>query len=114
MTTPPASCGARMTRPSVQTRSRWPSDGESPHGLCNGRQLARHAVPLPAVERAAAGPGRPPTPLLEEERDARGDALIADVADPVRLRRPVPGAALATDDDPVDATQAEIRQRPEE
>lgn len=45
--------------------------------------------------------GQPVTPLLEKERHARGDALIANGAHPVRVHGSRPRPALAADDDPM-------------
>src|SRR5438067_11800395 len=56
----------------------------------------------------------PAAPLLEEERDIRGFALIADAQDPLRFHGPCSRAAFATDDDPIDSfkiQRAEIFQQ---
>jgi hypothetical protein len=52
--------------------------------------------------------------LLEEERHAGGDALIADVADPRILHRARSRPGLSAHDSPVDAGEIEHLERPEE
>jgi hypothetical protein len=52
--------------------------------------------------------GRPPlSPLLEKERHAGDQALIAYPARPIGMHGPRSGAALTADDHPVDAAQIE-------
>jgi hypothetical protein len=58
-------------------------------------------MPIPLDVRAG---------LLEEERNTRGFALVADAARPRDLKRPRAGAALAADQDPADASQVELAQ----
>ena len=47
------------------------------------------------------------SPLLEEERDTGASALIADRQYPILSHWSRPGAALATDDDPVDPLEVD-------
>jgi hypothetical protein len=49
----------------------------------------------------------PSTPLLEEERNLCLEALFPNLADPIRIHRTCVRAALAADDDPVDAVEVE-------
>src|SRR5262245_16319298 len=53
-------------------------------------------------------------PLLEEERHLGSFALIANVEHPFLAHRPGAGPRFATDDDPVDVLQVEIRYRPQQ
>ena len=73
-----------------------------------------HLVVVFAVEVAAVGLGGSASPLLEEERDVGGSALVAEVADPGHLDRAGAGAALAADDQPVDASEVNLREGTEE
>src|SRR5205823_3515775 len=50
------------------------------------------------------------SPLLEEERNPRGLALLANGNHPFLFQRTRTGAALTTDDGPLDATQIELAQ----
>lgn len=54
------------------------------------------------------------TELLQEERDAVLDALVAQIAKPTKLCSPTAGLTLAASDEPVDAQQIELRQRSQE
>lgn len=71
----------------------------------------RHFVPGAAVEKAAGFLFVFAAPLLEEECDARSEALIADVGDPLRVHRASLRAGLATDDHPVDVSKIEFHER---
>lgn len=68
--------------------------------------------PRSTVQQPAAGFGSRAADLLEEQRDILLEAAIADVSHPVEIHGPRLGAALATDDDPVDAGEVEARERP--
>src|SRR5271157_2378292 len=57
----------------------------------------------PAVKFAAGLFLAHAAPLLKEERDARGTALVADRADPVGLHRPGTRPAFSSQNDPADA-----------
>jgi hypothetical protein len=46
--------------------------------------------------------------LFEKESDARGDTLVAHIDCPCRVHWPRTGAALAADDDPIDAMEVEV------
>src|SRR5215831_6556548 len=61
----------------------------------------RPLIPRAIVERATAGLGRAAAPLLEEERNARAEALIADVRDPFKIHWASVMPALAARDHPV-------------
>lgn len=64
-----------------------------------------------ALKQATAALRRAPAPLLEEEGDPCGDTLVAHVDRPCRVHRPRMGAALAADDDPIDAMKVEAADR---
>ena len=65
-----------------------------------------HLVPCATVEVTSSGRRAGAAPLLEEERDARGEALVADASDPIGVHGARPGSALAADDDPVQSVGA--------
>jgi hypothetical protein len=86
-------------------------------GFSSGPQHRRHLIPGVAVEEAArcafpdandylVGPLRrrrgPFAPLPEEEGNTSRNALVAELADPVRVRRPRTGADLSAGDYPVE------------
>src|SRR5690349_9942465 len=71
--------------------------------MCRLRKLR----PLASVQRPAPGFRADSTPLLEEERDVGGQALIADRPDPGRVHRARPGAALPAHDHPIDTGEVE-------
>src|SRR5207248_233579 len=62
----------------------------------------------------AAGFRHRPAPLLEEEGRLVFAAGATDLADPGLLDRAMVGAALASDDDPINAGQVELRDRSDE
>jgi hypothetical protein len=68
------------------------------------------AFELAAVRTFASSPaiGSPSPPLLEEERHAGCLALKLHVLDPFGLHWPGFGAALAADDNPMDAAKIEF------
>jgi hypothetical protein len=53
-------------------------------------------------------------PLFEEKRCPACAALIADFSHPVRINRPMLGAALATRDDPSNAVEFEMSDAPDQ
>jgi len=53
-------------------------------------------------------------PLLEEERDSFGQALIADSCHPFVHGRPSMVARLSADDYPIDPIKVEMAYRPEQ
>jgi three-Cys-motif partner protein len=57
--------------------------------LPDTRHLSRHLAPCPAVEKPTAFLRRPPAPLLEEERDLRSRAGVADLGHPGMIEWPV-------------------------
>lgn len=61
-----------------------------------------------AVQVSAVGLGGAAAPLLEEEGYAGGVTLVAQVAGPGFGHGAGAGAALAADDQPVDALQVEV------
>jgi hypothetical protein len=67
----------------------------------------RQLVPRSSVEHPAAGLRRASAPLFVEVGNAFGHTAIPDITDPGRVTSPVPGAALATCDDPVQALKVE-------
>ena len=74
----------------------------------------RHFVPGTPVKLASGSALEDAAPLLEEKRDTRCSALIADVKNPGSFHRPRSRPRLAADDDPIDPTQIEIRKRTQE
>src|SRR5690606_115832 len=74
------------------------------------RPDARELVVGAAVEEAAGLALLDVAPLLEEEGDLLGAALTADRAHPGLVHRAGAGAALAADDDPVDAGEVELAE----
>src|SRR5271157_2845699 len=62
-----------------------------------------HLIMCPTVELTAGLVLAHAAPLLKEERDARGTALVADRPDPVRLHRPGTRPAFSSQNDPADA-----------
>jgi hypothetical protein len=67
----------------------------------------RQLAPRSSVEHPAAGLRRASAPLFVEVGNAFGNTPISDITDPGRVTSPVPGAALATCDDPVQALKVE-------
>src|ERR1700722_20851233 len=76
-------------------------------GLREPRAALRKLVPFAALKHASAGFWGPSAPLLEKERDTCGDTLVAHVDCPRRVHWSRMGAALAADDDPIDAMEVE-------
>ena len=74
----------------------------------------RHLVPGTPVELASGSALEDAAPLLEEKRDTRCSALIADVKNPGSFHGPRSRPRLAADDDPMDPTQIEIGKRTQE
>ena len=70
--------------------------------------------PLPSIQRIPTRFGRAPAPLLEEERDALGPALIAQRAHPRCLNRTGARPALPSRDDPVNILQIHRAHRTEQ
>lgn len=66
-----------------------------------------HFIPLPAIEEPPTSFGSPPADLLEKESHAGGQALLADLADPLEVQRAKPGSAFPTSDHPVNAVKVE-------
>src|SRR5438128_2293133 len=60
-----------------------------------------HLVPRAAVEFASTRFRDAPAPLLEEERDARGHALVANVANPFGPQLSTSRTTFTADDDPI-------------
>lgn len=81
--------------------------GDVPHA-------ARHLVPLPPVQQSARSLLLRAAPLFEEEGDAAVGALAPNGPDPRGLHRSGPGAALASDDDPVKPIERECLDGPQQ
>src|SRR5690606_8960286 len=80
-------------------------------GTLHQRFIAEHIGcpgPIPGAVQAHGRPdvappivGRPRAPLLEEEGHPGLNTLVAQVAEPLRMRRPGAGPRFPTDDNPV-------------
>src|SRR5688572_3241812 len=66
---------------------------------------------MSSFEQTAAGFRNTAAPLFEEEWNARFDALVTDVADPVRAYRAELRPTLSTDNHPVDSVQRQVGNR---
>ncbi|MYA40589.1 MAG: HNH endonuclease [Gemmatimonadetes bacterium] len=79
-----------------------PTPGRHRHARSRRGSRRRHVVVELAVEEPPVGFGGAAAPLLEEEGDIGGCALIAQIPNPRLLDRAVARAALSAGDEPVD------------
>src|SRR3989304_5764105 len=70
-----------------------------------------HLVPGAPVEFPAVALFLDAAPLLEKERDAGPQALVANVKDPIRIHGTRTETGLSADYHPVDAVEVEVRER---
>ena len=64
-----------------------------------------HFIPNTSVKKTAASLRSTASPLLEEERDSSGQALVADFPNPRGIQAPVMRAAFSTYNYPMDPFQ---------
>ena len=100
------SCRRKFARAFVRVLSWVPGRVSTPPVSMRLRLQGGHLVPCATVEVTSSGRRAGAAPLLEEERDARGEALVADASDPIGVHGARPGSALAADDDPVQSVGA--------
>src|SRR6266516_2622623 len=101
----------------MRDQGRRPTDA-GPFGSClderepPGRR--RHARPLLAVEYTPTGLRSPTAPLLEEEGDACGLAMVTQVEQPFLADGPIAWAGLPACDQPVDVGEIDLIDRAEQ
>src|SRR5262245_43580166 len=78
------------------------------------RAAIRHLVPRTTVEISATRFRDAAAPLLEEKRDMRVGALVANVAHPPGVDSATDRSALAANDYPVDAVERKTWDRAEQ
>jgi len=72
------------------------------------RNQGRHLVPDAALEQLPGLLLVRPAPLLEEERDSGGQALVADLGHPAFLDRTGAGAGLADGNRPAEVIEVDL------